>query len=168
MAQADNILPITGVWTLSNLDTFLCQFRLILVFIVLRTGCRRLVMEQRTMKVEGCLVSIDMNLYYSSSWPTHWCHCCAVWSHICQCLLGCTNLRWSSDQIHDISYVVNGGPSTSGDSNSTSSISSALTNLQVRVQYNISVIAVSTYLGSEIASTVFVLDSSYSAMMICE
>ena len=36
---------------------------------------------------------------YSSSWPTHWCHCCAVWSHICQCLLDCTNLRWSSDQI---------------------------------------------------------------------
>ena len=36
---------------------------------------------------------------YSSSWPTHWCHCCAVWSHICQCLLDCTNLRWSSEQI---------------------------------------------------------------------
>eukprot|EP00731_Ephydatia_muelleri_P018888 Em0011g928a len=47
---------------------------------------------------------------------------------------------------YDIYYVANGGPSTSGGS--TNSTSYVLTNLQVGVQYNISVIAVGTSLPS--------------------
>ena len=47
---------------------------------------------------------------------------------------------------YDIYYVANGGPSTSGGS--TNSNSYVLTNLQVEVQYNISVIAVGTFLPS--------------------
>ena len=50
---------------------------------------------------------------------------------------------------YDIYYVANGVPSTSGGS--TTSTSYVLTNLQVGVQYNISVIAVGTYLGSQSA-----------------
>eukprot|EP00731_Ephydatia_muelleri_P019075 Em0011g1115a len=52
---------------------------------------------------------------------------------------------------YDIYYVANGGPSTSGGS--TNSTSYVLTNLQVGVQYNISVIAVGTYLPSLSAGT---------------
>ena len=48
---------------------------------------------------------------------------------------------------YDIYYVANGGPGTSGGS--TNSTSYDLTNLQVGVQYNISVIAVGTYFGSQ-------------------
>eukprot|EP00731_Ephydatia_muelleri_P019017 Em0011g1057a len=50
---------------------------------------------------------------------------------------------------YDIYYVANGGPSTSGGS--TNSTSYVLTNLQVGVQYNISVIAVGTSLPSQSA-----------------
>ena len=56
---------------------------------------------------------------------------------------------------YDIYYVANGGPSTSGGS--TNSTSYVLTNLQVGVQYNISVIAVGTYFGSQNASSVVVV-----------
>ena len=55
---------------------------------------------------------------------------------------------------YDIYYVTNGVPSTSGGS--TTFTSYVLTNLQVGVQYNISVIAVGTYLGSQITWTVVV------------
>ena len=55
---------------------------------------------------------------------------------------------------YDIYYVANGVPSTGGGS--TTSTSYVLTNLQVGVQYNISVIAVGTYLGSQITWTVYV------------
>ena len=48
---------------------------------------------------------------------------------------------------YDIYYVSNGVPSTSGGS--TASTSYVLTNLQIGVQYNISVIAVGPYLGSQ-------------------
>ena len=56
---------------------------------------------------------------------------------------------------YDIYYGANGGPSTSGGS--TNSTSYVLTNLQVGVQYNISVIAVGTYFGSQNASSVVVV-----------
>eukprot|EP00731_Ephydatia_muelleri_P025777 Em0017g860a len=56
---------------------------------------------------------------------------------------------------YDIYYVANGGPSTSGGS--TNSTSYVLTNLQVGAQYNISVIALGTYLGSQNASAVVVV-----------
>ena len=48
---------------------------------------------------------------------------------------------------YDIYYVANGVPSTSGGS--TTSTSNVLTNLQVGVQYSISVIAVGTYIPSQ-------------------
>ena len=49
---------------------------------------------------EECFAPVGMyHPLYRSSCPTHWCHCCATWSHICQCLLDCTNFRWSSEQI---------------------------------------------------------------------
>eukprot|EP00731_Ephydatia_muelleri_P019059 Em0011g1099a len=51
---------------------------------------------------------------------------------------------------YDIYYVTNGGPSTNGSS--TTSTSYNLTNLQVGVQYNISVIAVGTSLPSQSAN----------------
>ena len=50
---------------------------------------------------------------------------------------------------YDIYYVANGVPSTRGGS--TTSTSYVLTNLQVGVQYNISVIAVGTYMPSQSA-----------------
>ena len=53
---------------------------------------------------------------------------------------------------YDIYYVAKGVPSTSGGS--TTSTSYVLTNLQFGVQYNISVVAVGTYLGSRIVWTV--------------
>ncbi|KAL5486438.1 hypothetical protein EMCRGX_G018913 [Ephydatia muelleri] len=56
---------------------------------------------------------------------------------------------------YDIYYVANGGPSTSGGS--TTSTSYVLTNLQVGAQYNISVIAVGIYFGSQNASSVVVV-----------
>eukprot|EP00731_Ephydatia_muelleri_P019086 Em0011g1126a len=56
---------------------------------------------------------------------------------------------------YDIYYVANGGPSTSGGS--TTSISYVLTNLQVGVQYNISVIAVGTSLPSLSANAILTL-----------
>ena len=48
---------------------------------------------------------------------------------------------------YDIYYVANGGPSTSGGS--TTSVSYVLTNLQVGVQYNMSVVAVGSHLPSQ-------------------
>ena len=56
---------------------------------------------------------------------------------------------------YDIYYVANGGPSTSGGS--TTSTSYILTNFQVGVQYNISVIAVGTSLPSLSANVILTL-----------
>eukprot|EP00731_Ephydatia_muelleri_P018864 Em0011g904a len=56
---------------------------------------------------------------------------------------------------YDIYYVANGGPSTSGGS--TNSISYVLTNLEVGVQYNISVITVGTSLPSLSANVILTL-----------
>ena len=53
---------------------------------------------------------------------------------------------------YDIYYMANGVPSTGGGS--TTSTSYVLTNLQFGVEYNISVVAVGTYLGSQIVWTV--------------
>eukprot|EP00731_Ephydatia_muelleri_P019106 Em0011g1146a len=55
---------------------------------------------------------------------------------------------------YDIYYVANGGPSTSGGS--TNSTSYVLTNLQVGVQSNISVIAVGTSLPSPSANAIMI------------
>ena len=61
---------------------------------------------------------------------------------------------------YDIYYVANGVPSTSGGS--TTSTSYVLTNLQVGVQYNVSVIAVGTYMPSQSAGVILTLsESSY-------
>ena len=61
---------------------------------------------------------------------------------------------------YDIYYVANGGPSSSGGSStsggSTNSTSYVLTNLPAGFQYNISVIAVGTYLGSQNSLAVYV------------
>ena len=60
---------------------------------------------------------------------------------------------------YDIYYVANGGPSTSGGS--TNSTSYVLTNLQVGVQYNISIIAVGTSLPSLSANVTRTLSESH-------
>ena len=59
---------------------------------------------------------------------------------------------------YDIYYVANGGPSTSGGS--TNSTSYVLINLEVGVQYNISVIAVGTSLPSLSANVILTLTLS--------
>ena len=64
---------------------------------------------------------------------------------------------------YDIYYVANGGPSTSRGS--TTSTSYVLTNLQVGVQYNISVIAVGTSLPSLSASSSVVVAPGTSSCM---
>ena len=60
-------------------------------------------------------------------------------------------------------YVANGVPSTSGGS--TASTSYVLTNLQVGIQYNISVIAVGTYMPST-GATITVLKGSIPALVV--
>ena len=64
---------------------------------------------------------------------------------------------------YDIYYVANGVPSTRGGS--TTSTSYVLTNLQVGVQYNISVIAVGTCIPSQGASVNMTL-GEYSLHLI--
>ena len=58
---------------------------------------------------------------------------------------------------YDIYYVANGVPSTNGSTTSTSYV---LTNLQVGVQYTISVIAVGTYIPSDGKSVKLTLGES--------
>ena len=102
---------------------------------------------------EGCLVPIGMYLYTAPPGPP---------TGVTAVQAGPTSVSvsWTAPTSggpvtrYDIYYVANGGPSTSGGS--TNSISYVLTNLQVGVQYNISVIAVGTYLGSQNASSVVV------------
>ncbi|KAL5486614.1 hypothetical protein EMCRGX_G019117 [Ephydatia muelleri] len=67
---------------------------------------------------------------------------------------------------YDIYYVANGGPSTSGGS--TNSTSYVLTNLQVGVQYNISVIAVGTFLPSLSANVILTQIPSTPSLTIAQ
>eukprot|EP00731_Ephydatia_muelleri_P018991 Em0011g1031a len=67
---------------------------------------------------------------------------------------------------YDIYYVANGGPSTSGGS--TNSTSYVLTNLEVGVQYNISVIAVGTSLPSLSANVILTLIPSTPSLTIAQ
>eukprot|EP00731_Ephydatia_muelleri_P018910 Em0011g950a len=67
---------------------------------------------------------------------------------------------------YDIYYVANGGPSTSGGA--TNSTSYVLTNLQVGVQYNISVIAVGTSLPSLSVNVMLTLIPSTPSLTITQ
>ena len=99
---------------------------------------------------EGCLVPIDMYLYTAPGPPTG---VTAVQSGPTS-----VSVSWTAPTSggpvtrYDIYYVANGGPSTSGGS--TNSTSYVLTNLQVGVQSNISVIAVGTSLPSPSANAI--------------
>ena len=103
---------------------------------------------QVTTAYEECLVPIDMYLYTGPPAPP---------PGVTAMQSGSTsvNVSWTAPTSggpvsrYDIYYVANGVPSTSGGS--TTSTSYVLTNLQVGVQYNISVIAVGTYMPSESA-----------------
>ena len=111
---------------------------------------------------EGCLVPIDMYLYTAPPGPP---------TGVTAVQSGPTSVSvsWTAPTSggpvtrYDIYYVANGGPSTSGGS--TTSTSYVLTNLQVGVQYNISVIAVGTYLPSQSASVVLTL-SKFDVIII--
>ena len=105
---------------------------------------------------EGCLVPIDMYLYTAPpGLPTG---VTAVQSGPTS-----VSVSWTAPTSggpvtrYDIYYVANGGPSTSGGS--TNSTSYNLTNLQVGVQYNISVIAVGTSLPSQNANVTTLSES---------
>ena len=95
---------------------------------------------------EECLVPIDMYLYTGPPAPL---------TGVMAVQSGPTsvNVSWTAPNSggpvsrYDIYYVTNGVPNTSGGS--TTSTSYVLTNLQVGVQYNISVIAVGTYMPSQ-------------------
>ena len=110
-------------------------------------------MYQVSTAYEECLVPIDMYLYTGPLAPP---------TGVTAVQTGPTsvNVSWTAPTSggpvsrYDIYYVANGVPSTSGGS--TTSTSYVLTNLQVGVQYNISVIAVGTYLGSQMVWAVFV------------
>ena len=99
---------------------------------------------------EECLVPIDMYLYTGPPAPP---------TGVTAVQSGPTSISvsWTAPTSggpvsrYDIYYVANGVPSTSGGS--TTSTSYVLTKLQVGVQYNISVIAVGTYMPSQISTT---------------
>ena len=106
-----------------------------------------------------CLVPIDMYLYTGSPAPP---------TGVTAVQSGPTsiNVSWTAPNSggpvsrYDIYYLANGVPSTFGGS--TTSTSYVLTNLQVGVQYNISVIAVGTYMPSQNAGVILTLsESSY-------
>ena len=106
-------------------------------------------MYQVSTTYEECLVTIDMYLYTGPPAPP---------TGVTAVQSGPTSVSvsWTAPTSggpvsrYDIYYVVNGVPSTSGGS--TTSTSYVLTNLQVGVQYNISVIAVGTYMPSQSAA----------------
>ena len=107
---------------------------------------------------EGCLVPLDMYLYTAPPGPP---------TGVTAVQSGPTSVSvsWTAPTSggpvtrYDIYYVVNGGPSTSGFS--TNSTSCVLTNLQVGVQYNISVIAVGTSLPSLSANVTRTLSETH-------
>ena len=107
---------------------------------------------------EGCLVPIDMYLYTAPPGPP-------TGVTAVQSGLTSVSVSWTAPTSggpvtrYDIYYVANGGPSTSGGS--TNSTTYALTNLQVGVQYNISVIAVGTFLPSLSANVTRTLSESH-------
>ena len=108
-------------------------------------------MYQVSTVYEECLVPIDMNLYTAPPGPP---------TGVTAVQSGPTSVSvsWTAPTSggpvsrYDIYYVANGVPSTSGGS--TTSTSYVLTNLQVWVQYTISVIAVGTYIPSQGASVI--------------
>ena len=108
---------------------------------------------------EECLIPIDMYLYTDPPAPP---------TDVTAVLSGLTSVSvsWTAPTSggpvsrYDIYYVANGVPSTSGGS--TTSTSYVLTNLQVGVQFTISVIAVSNYMPSQSAGVILTLsESSY-------
>ena len=107
---------------------------------------------------EGCLVPIDMYLYTAPPDPP---------TGVTAVQSGPTSVSvsWTAPTSggpvtrYDIYYVANGGPSTSGGS--TNSTSYVLTNLQVGVQYSISVIAVGTSLPSQSVNAILTLSESH-------
>ena len=104
-------------------------------------------MYQVSTAYEECLVPIDMYLYTAPPGPPT--GVTAVQSGPTSVSVSWT-VPTSGGPVsrYDIYYVANGVPSTSGGG-STTSTSYVLTNLQVGVQYNISVIAVGTYIPSQ-------------------
>ena len=107
-------------------------------------------MYQVSSAYEECLVPIDLYHYTGPPAPP---------TGVTTVQSGPTsvNVSWTAPTSggpvsrYDIYCVSNGVPSTSGGS--TTSTSYFLTNLQVGVQYNISVIAVGTYMPSQISTT---------------
>ena len=111
---------------------------------------------------EGCLVPIDMYLYIAPPGPP---------TGVTAVQSGPTSVSvsWTAPTSggpvdrYDIYYVANGDPYTSGGS--TISTSYVLINLQVGVQYNISVIAVGTSLPSLSANVILTL-SEFHVILI--
>ena len=103
-------------------------------------------MYQVSTAYEECLVPIDIYLYTAPPDPP-------TGATAVQSGPTSVSVSWTAPisggpvSRYDIYYVANGVPSTSGGS--TTSTSYVLTNLQFGVQYNISVIAVGPYLGSQ-------------------
>ena len=104
---------------------------------------------QVSIAYEECLVPINMYLYIGPPAPP---------TGVTAVQSGPTSVSvsWTAPisggpvSRYDIYYVANGVPSTNGVSNTSTSY--VLTNLQVGVQYNISVIAVGTYMPSQSAA----------------
>ena len=116
-------------------------------------------MYQVSTAYDECLVPIDMYLYTAPGPPTG---VTAVQSGPTS-----VNVSWTAPTSggpvsrYDIYYVANGVPSTRGGS--TTSTSYVLTNLQVGIQYSISVIAVGTCMPSQGVSVILTLsESSYN------
>ena len=111
---------------------------------------------------EGCLVPINMYLYTAPPGPP-------TGGTAVQSGPTSVSVSWTAPTSggpvtrYDIYYVANGGPSTSGGS--TNSTSYVLTNLQVGVQYNISVIAVGTFLPS-LSVNVILTQSEFRIIII--
>ena len=117
-------------------------------------------MYQVSTAYEECLVPIDMYLYTAPPGPP---------TGVTAMQSGSTSVSvsWTAPTSggpvsrYDIYYGANGVPSTSGGS--TTSTSYVLTNLQVGVQYDISVIAVGSNIPSQGASVILTLgESSYN------
>ena len=109
-------------------------------------------MYQVSAAYEECLVPIAMYLYTAPLGPP---------TGVTAVQSGPTSVSvsWTAPTSggpvnrYDIYYVANGTNTSGGSTTSTYYV---LTNLQIGVQYNISVIAVGTYLGSQIVWTAVV------------